>query len=85
MTDCSSIPPASLEKLKGVEVLIIGALRFKAHPTHFNVEQAIEAAMAIKPVRTVFTHLGHNIDFKRDNRALPPGMEFACDGMRIEI
>ncbi len=85
VTDCNCIPAASLERLMGVEVLIVGALRFKPHPTHFNIEQAIEAAVAVKAARTVFTHLGHNLDYGRDKDALPPGMEFAYDGMRIEL
>ena len=42
VTDCNSIPPASLGRLRGLEVLVLDALRHKEHPTHFNVAQALE-------------------------------------------
>jgi phosphoribosyl 1,2-cyclic phosphate phosphodiesterase len=85
LTDCSAIPPGSMEKLQGLEVLILGALRQKPHPTHFSIGEAIEASRAIKPRRTIFTHLGHNLDYTRDNPALPEGCELAYDGMTIEL
>lgn len=85
LTDCSAIPAASIERLRGIELLILGALRHKPHPTHFSIEQAIEASRSIGPKRTVFTHLGHNLDYTRDNRLLPQGFELAYDGMVIEL
>lgn len=85
LTDCSAIPPGSMEKLRGLEVLILGALRQKPHPTHFSIKQAIEASAAIGPQRTIFTHLGHNLDYGRDSAALPEGFELAYDGMVIDL
>lgn len=85
ITDCSRIPEQSLEKLKGLDLLIIGALRQKKHPTHMNVAQALEVSAGLKPKRTVFTHLSHNIDFDVDGAKLPEGVEFAYDGMKLEI
>lgn len=85
LTDCSAIPPGSVEKLRGLEVLILGALRQKPHPTHFSVGEAVEASRQVGPKRTIFTHLGHNLDYSRDNRALPDGVELAYDGMVIEL
>jgi len=85
LTDCSAIPPESAEKLRGLEVLILGALRQKPHPTHFSIGEAIEASRAIGPRRTIFTHLGHNLDYTKDNGSLPEGFELAYDGMTIEL
>ncbi|MBI5641941.1 MAG: MBL fold metallo-hydrolase [Deltaproteobacteria bacterium] len=85
LTDCSGIPEHSLEKLKGVELLIIGALRYKPHPTHFSIQQAIDASAALNPKRTVLTHLGHNIDYGKDNATLPKGVELAYDGLTLQI
>lgn len=85
LTDCSSIPDSSLEKLKGLKLLVLGALRHKPHPTHFTIDQAIEASMKIGPQRTVLTHLGHNLDYPKDNPKLPEGVELAYDGMVIGI
>lgn len=85
LTDCSAIPPESMEKLQGLELLILGALRHKPHPTHFSIDEAIRASRSIKARRTIFTHLGHNLDYTRDNPALPEGFELAYDGMTIEL
>lgn len=85
LTDCSAIPAGSVAKLKGLEVLILGALRHKPHPTHFSIDEAIEASRAVGPKRTIFTHLGHNLDYAKDNHALPEGFELAFDGMAIEL
>ncbi|MFQ5427992.1 MAG: MBL fold metallo-hydrolase [Thermodesulfobacteriota bacterium] len=85
ITDCSQIPPASMEKLQGLDLLVLGALRYRAHPTHMTVEQAIEVVKRLKPGRTILTHLGHDIDYPRDNPGLPDGMEFAFDGMSVEV
>lgn len=84
ITDCNSIPPESKEKLRDLEALVLGALRYKPHPTHFNIPQAIEVAEELKPRRCIFTHLGHNLDYKVDNPKLPEGVELAYDGMIIE-
>lgn len=84
LTDCSGIPRESLELLKGVEVLIVGALRNKPHPAHFTVQQAVEAAAAIRPLRTILTHMGHDVDYVKVSAELPAGVELAYDGMVVE-
>jgi len=85
LTDCNRIPPQSIELLKGVKLLIIGALRHKPHPSHLSISEAIEASRLIGAERTVFTHLSHNVDYAIDSSSLPPGVEFAFDGMVIEV
>ncbi|MFQ5735511.1 MAG: GPMC system MBL fold metallohydrolase [Thermodesulfobacteriota bacterium] len=84
LTDCSSIPDESMEIIHGVDVLILGALRHKPHPTHFTVEQAVEASRRAGAKRTVLTHLSHNLDYSKDNALLPDGVELAYDGMVLE-
>jgi len=81
LTDCSAIPKKSAPLIKGVDVLILGALRHKPHPTHFTIEQAIEASREIGAKRTILTHLSHNVDYDRENGELPEGVELAYDGM----
>lgn len=85
LTDCSAIPPESAELIKGVDVLILGALRHKPHPTHFTIAQAIEASRETGAGRTILTHLSHNIDYAKDNALLPEGVELAYDGMVVEV
>lgn len=84
LTDCSSIPPGSAPLIKGVDVLILGALRHKPHPTHFTISQAIEASRQIGAKRTILTHLSHSIDYAKENGLLPEGVELAYDGMVVE-
>ena len=84
-TDCSAIPDASLEPMTGANVLVLGALHEKPHPTHFNIEQACAAAVRLKAGRTFFTHTTHNVDYATVNSDLPPGIELAYDGLSLEV
>jgi phosphoribosyl 1,2-cyclic phosphate phosphodiesterase len=85
LTDCSAVPEASLPLLAGVELLVIDALRFTAHASHFNVAEAIAAARRIGARRTLLTHLSHEVDHHRHAAGLPTGVEFAYDGQTITL
>lgn len=85
LTDCSGVPQESMELLKGIRLLIVGALREKPHPTHFTIQQAIELSERLKPERTILTHLSHSIDYDTLSRELPKGIEPAYDGMTLHI
>ncbi|MFI5323477.1 MAG: MBL fold metallo-hydrolase [Thermodesulfobacteriota bacterium] len=85
LTDCSGIPEWSWEKLAGLDLLIISALRYKPHPAHLNVEQAVETARRLKPGLTVLTHMGHELDYYTLSRELPDSIVPAYDGMEIEV
>ena len=84
-TDTNEIPPESLEKLQGLDVLILDALRHKPHVTHFGLSEAVEMAQQIRAKRTIFTHMSHDLEHERTNRELPDGMELAFDGMTLEL
>jgi phosphoribosyl 1,2-cyclic phosphate phosphodiesterase len=84
-TDCSSIPDASWELMKSPDIFIVDALRHRPHPTHFSIEQATAAAHRLAPSRTYFTHIAHDLDHATTNADLPPGIELAFDGLRIEF
>lgn len=83
LTDCSGIPDETMEKLTGLDLLIISALRYRPHPAHFNIEQAVEVAEKLKPGLTVLTHMGHEIDYDELSAELPEGITPAYDGMEI--
>lgn len=85
MTDCSEIPPAAMEAVRGVDTLVIGALRQALHPTHFNIEQAVDAADRIGARRAIFIHMTHDVSHARDNALLPPGRVFGWDGLALEL
>jgi len=85
LTDCSGIPEVSMNKLKDLELLVIGALRYRTHPAHFNVEQAIEQVGLISPKHAVFTHMGHEIDYNELKKSLPRNIEPGYDGLEFEL
>ena len=86
VTDAKTVPPASLERLAGVRVLVLNALwHGDPHPTHLNVEEAIDLARSIGAARTLLTHLTHRVRHADLAAALPPGFEPAYDGLAIDI
>ncbi len=85
VTDTHEIPEASMTKLDGVETLILDALRYRPHPTHFSVQEAIQVATRIGAKRTIFTHLNHEIDYHAPEIELPAGMELAYDGLSFDV
>lgn len=85
VTDCNSIPEESFALLEGVETLILDALRYRPHATHFSLEEAIAVSQRIGATRTIFTHLAHEIDYGASSVPLPPGMEFGYDGLVFNV
>jgi len=85
LTDHSSVPPESLDKLRGLDILFLDALRYKPHPTHSTVEQSLQIVAEVKPKRTLFTHICHDLPHEETNAALPAGVQLAYDGMKLEF
>ena len=83
-TDCSRIPDESFALLQGLDVMVLDALRRRPHPTHFNLEAAVEAAQRIGARQTFFTHIAHELGHAATNAELSPGMALAHDGLVIE-
>jgi phosphoribosyl 1,2-cyclic phosphate phosphodiesterase len=85
VTDCKRIPEASLALLEGVEVLVLNALRYRPHPTHLSIAEALAIAERLGPRRTVFTHITHDVDHATPEVALPDGVELGYDGLVLEV
>jgi phosphoribosyl 1,2-cyclic phosphate phosphodiesterase len=85
VVDCSAIPETSWRLLQGLDVLVIDALRFRGHESHFSIGEAIEVARRLRVPRTLLTHLTHDIDYPRDAENLPAGVEFAYDGQTLTV
>lgn len=85
LTDCSAVPDNSLPLLEDLQLLIIDGLRFKSHPTHFNISQATEVARKIGAGRTLLTHLSHDVEHQKHSQELPAGIEFAYDGQQVTL
>jgi phosphoribosyl 1,2-cyclic phosphate phosphodiesterase len=84
-TDCSRIPPGSYEYLTHLDVLVIDALRYRHHPTHMTIDQALAVIDELQPRRAVFTHLAHDVKHADLEKELPSGVEAGYDGMVVEV
>ena len=86
VTDAKYIADEELEKLKGVKVLILNALRKKEHNTHLNLEQAVDVARKVGAEQTYFTHISHHMGFHAEvEKELPDNIHLGYDNMKIEI
>jgi len=85
LTDVSYIAPEVEAELQGLDCLILDAVRYKAHPNHFNFEQACEMAKKLNARVTYFTHLSHDYDHDKTEAELPPSIRLAYDGLRMAI
>lgn len=86
LTDFKRIDPAEEAKLRGVEVLVVNALRRREHPSHFSLDEALALIARVAPRRAFLTHMSHEMGLAAEVAAsLPAGVEAACDGLEIEI
>jgi len=83
LTDCSGIPEESLRRLHRLEVLVIDAVRFKPHPTHFCLDEALEVIDILSPERALITHISHHFDHDTVNAMLPDNVRLAYDGLSV--
>jgi len=83
-TDVSGIPPETYPLLAGLDVLVLDALRYRHHPTHLTVDQALEQIEHIAPGRAYLTHIAHDILHADLESRLPDGVQLSYDGLRVE-
>ena len=84
-TDLVAMPPESLAALHGLDTWVVGCFGLKPHPVHAHLDQVLDWAAAVRPRRTVLTHMGNAMDWRWLTANLPPGVEPAHDGMVLEI
>jgi phosphoribosyl 1,2-cyclic phosphate phosphodiesterase len=82
LSDCSEVPDAIADQITGVSALIIDALRHKPHPTHLSVAQALGVAQRVRPERTFFTHICHELPQSAE-ADLPSNTFIAYDGLKL--
>lgn len=83
--DISDLPQASIDAMQDLDVWIVDALRYSAHPSHFNVKKACEWIERLKPKRAVLTHMTTELDYDTLRRELPDNVQPAYDGMVIDF
>jgi len=84
-TDTNEIPEQSLALLEDLDVLVLDALRDRPHATHFSLDEAVQVVQRLRPKRTLFTHIAHQLDHTATNARLPAGIELAFDGQRVPL
>jgi phosphoribosyl 1,2-cyclic phosphate phosphodiesterase len=85
LTDCNQLPDEAWPLLEGVDLLVLDALRYKPHPTHFSVAEALAVVERMKPSRAWFTHIAHDLPHAATCARLPAGVELAYDGLTLEF
>jgi phosphoribosyl 1,2-cyclic phosphate phosphodiesterase len=86
LTDVKTIEDEEIEKLRGVKVLVINALRIEKHHSHFNLEDALEFINNVKPERAYIIHISHLMGFHEEVQAqLPENVFLAYDNLKITI
>lgn len=86
MTDFKTLLDGEIEKLRGVDTLVVNALRYEPHYSHFNVEEALDLISQVGPRQAFLTHMSHDIGLHAEaSQRLPEGVHLAYDTLTIEI
>ncbi len=83
VTDAKAIPEASLDLLRGLDVLVLNTLRERPHPTHLSLAEALSVIEQVAPRRAFLVHLCHELGHARAESLLPTGVTVAHDGLTI--
>lgn len=86
LTDVKTIDEPEIDKLKGVKVLVVNALREEPHATHFNLQEALDFIALIQPERAYLTHISHLLGFHEEvEKKLPKNVFLAYDNLEITL
>jgi phosphoribosyl 1,2-cyclic phosphate phosphodiesterase len=83
--DLSGLPPESVAALGDLDVWILDALRYRPHPSHLSLGEALGWIERLKPTRAILTNLHSDLDYDTLRKTLPPNVEPAYDGMSVEL
>lgn len=86
LTDVKEVSEIEIEKLKGLDVLVINALREESHPTHFNLQEALDFIKIVQPKKAYLTHISHVLGFHEEvQQKLPENVYLAYDNLILTI
>ncbi len=84
-TDCKRVPREAVEFARGADAVVLDGLKPQPHPSHMSIEEACVVAQEIGGWQTWLTHMTHHIDHGPAEAALPHGVKFAYDGLRLSL
>jgi phosphoribosyl 1,2-cyclic phosphate phosphodiesterase len=86
LTDVKSVDNKELDKLKNLDILVINALRIDKHPTHFNLEEALDFIKKVNPKKAYITHISHKLGFHKEvEKRLPKNVFLAYDNLKLQL
>ena len=85
ISDSNDLSIVKMKNLKNLNYLIIDCLKFKKHPTHFNLEDALFVHNHLKPKKTILTNLHHDLDYNFLTKKLPKNVMPAYDGLKLNL
>lgn len=86
LTDVKEVSEIEIEKLKGLNVLVVNALREESHPTHFNLQEALDFIKIVQPKKAYLTHISHVLGFHEEvQQKLPENVYLAYDNLILTI
>ncbi len=85
ITDCKTMPDSTLERIKGLDMLVINALRHDPHPSHQTLEDALAIIADAAPRRALLTHLSHDMGPEAEIMGLPDNVAVAFDGLIVNL
>lgn len=85
IADVKLVPEASLDLLRGLDILVVDGLRRREHPTHFSVEEALALFREVKPGTGYLTHMSHEIDYSVESGRMPANVHLAYDGLKLSV
>lgn len=84
ITDCKTMPDSTLDLIRGVDILVVNALRPENHISHMNLREALDVIKEAAPRRAYLTHMSHDMGLHaRRQEQLPRGVSLACDGLHV--
>ena len=88
LVDCKSLPAETIAQVRGADVIILSALwkKSSSHPSHLNLEEALELAQKLEGGETYFTHITHGMGLHAATQhSLPNTISLAYDGLVLDI
>lgn len=84
-SDVSDYPDKTVQRMGGLELLVIDALQYRTHPSHFSLDESLRWIERLKPARAILTHLHIPLDYATVTAETPDHVEPAYDGLKVEF